>query len=846
MTDHAPGQSFFVVNHKILSGTISVNKINDVQFMNYGKERVTGTIIVNSERELGTAVLDEHNRIADLTNQLKQEVVKTLDVIINTGTSVEKYRVIQNLNILEVDLESVINKKYKSAFFYDEVSEGVLGIEGYRVFLSILAHEHNMDDAEMLVDKVSREILSISHSDDDAIEFFLYYAMMSRVPNCELIEEICSKKNSASYRELISLFNYNMDEAEIFSKQVGKAEDDFHYGCFLLKAYLDSNKINVRYYQRLYDGDGILRDILELIQRIVTSDYDSFESQTDYYRKALNPLRQYALLDDICNIVDAYMNQAELTDNAYNHFSRLSPLVCAIKAEHEPDDVLRNKILKSALKRFDDCEWFYEYASASLDIPWADSRITKHMPRIYWSQVAELNAKLEIPYTDSFLEYIRNTGDIEITPLGNSSVAGCSCFVVSAAGYHVMLDCGVFPGKVDNSCYPNFDLWKQDIDAIVISHAHIDHSGSVSLAHQRWPNALIITSPETKAFLEPLLYDMSLEELVKDELDLLPIEKSAAMEAYQSVMPVDFDHWVSISHNLKIRLHPAGHLLGASIVELEMGSSSIVYTGDFSIHRQELCEGAKITNLPRNPDLLICEATYLSDRHDRNWIVQREKLKDAIIQNVKKHKTILLPSTAFGRSQEILCLVADLMRDRDIPPETPVYVGGFSCKTCAAIENLLNQNYTDIMDKSTPLTRDVIPEKGSIIIASSGTMRRSTASYKIAQTIRNRDHKELVVISGGAQDEDGYLISSHSYNDSVYPLSTHAGREDIFRLVSQTLPMNLAFVHWGTEDIQAKESLTQDIRKIKPGNMQTMWFEDNDTFQITDIRKVMKRRLIHE
>ncbi len=836
---HSDSSAFFILNGKILTGDIEVNKITSLRMINYGKNQVSGFVFINGTTQVVATVLDDHNKSIDLLKYIGKNVAKTVELSIIENGREEIFHVTQSLDILSASKDQIVSHQYKSGYFYDEISDGNFNLTEYRRFLSILLYENNQIDAEMLMEKIAPDIKFISNDEEDIAEFFLTAYLFVKKTYYEYFADSVPLKYVLCYRMLIALLCYNFEEAEKYEQEIGRFSADFYYGCALLQAYLNDSKIDINYYKQKFCGTGTLRDILGAIYLLTAPTLIELEQNIDTVLQSLIPLRTCPLIKDLCNIFYAFKGEETLSELAYNRFSKISPVVCMIRSEQIDDEDVQKKILRSALKRFDTVEWFFEYASSYIDGSWIDNRVTKSMPNIYWKQVEILNKNNAVPYTDAYVEYIKKAEDISVTPLGNAFSVGCSCFVVSVGGCNIMLDCGVRPGNTNEEIYPNFGAWTKDIDAIIISHAHMDHSGAIVRAHQQWKNATVIATLGTKAFLEPFLNNAGADGSVQEEIDIVSIEKNAAVETFHAITTVTYGKWISISTNVQIRLHKAGHLLGAAMVEIKTNRSTILYTGDFCFHAQELTSGARLQELPLEPDLLITEATYYHDNSERNWFEQRENIKDAICAAVNGNKTVLLPATALGRSQELLCLLSDMMEENSIPQSVSIYIGGFSCKTCAAICGIVNEKYSFILDKCIPLEEGMIPESGSIIIASSGSMRKNTTSYKIAETINKRNKKELVILSGGGQDEDTWMLRAIKTPERFYPLSIHANKQDINELIKIVQPKNIMLVHCGTENISIQKAATMELKKKYRGNIRVI-LPNNETANIADIKTALK------
>ena len=182
-----------------------------------------------------------------------------------------------------------------------------------------------------------------------------------------------------------------------------------------------------------------------------------------------------------------------------------------------------------------------------------------------------------------------------------------------------------------------------DFDAVIISHAHLDHSGSLlSLSKE---NPLLIGSPITRDVTGDLLRDMIKIQNEKGNFDF----------TISHAENIDGCWHTGDSYALqgtKIQLQSAGHVAGAKITTLQAEGKKIVYTGDFCFHDTEILQGCKSESIPKRPDVLISESTYGGKvRPPRNELINQ--LLKQLLFTMKNKGNVLIPTFAFHRSQEM-------------------------------------------------------------------------------------------------------------------------------------------------------------------------------------------------
>jgi len=265
------------------------------------------------------------------------------------------------------------------------------------------------------------------------------------------------------------------------------------------------------------------------------------------------------------------------------------------------------------------------------------------------------------------------------------SVTG-SQHLLSVNGRKILLDCGLFQGKRSESEWVNrnFPFNPKDVDAIIVSHAHIDHSGNLpNIVKQGFAGKIFLT-PATGALLRPMLLDSAriqehdVEYLNKKLDDIITLEPIYTEEDAQAVFSYFHDaayhEWFTVAEGVRAQFLDAGHILGAALVVLEItgnGKKILVgYTGDL---------GRKFLPILRDPeqftsvDYLISESTYGDRLHEEPKVAYKD-LAEIINFTVKKGGKLVIPSFAVARAQELLYIIHELKDTNAIPHGLPVYL----------------------------------------------------------------------------------------------------------------------------------------------------------------------------
>ncbi len=251
---------------------------------------------------------------------------------------------------------------------------------------------------------------------------------------------------------------------------------------------------------------------------------------------------------------------------------------------------------------------------------------------------------------------------------GGVGVLTGSCHYIEYNGKKVLLDCGLFQGRRETEALNDqpFPFNPEEIDHLILSHAHIDHSGRIPLLVKKGFKGKIYASNPTYDLCTIMLMDSAhiheteaewkTNKALRKGLDpVLPLyTKEDAQISLNQFQPVLYESYEEIDDNLTIRFVDAGHILGSSIVELwfkENGKTTkLVFSGDIGMKNKPIIRDPKIVE---KADYLILESTYGNRLHD-SADERVEKLAKAIIDTFHNGGTVIIPSFAVGRTQEII------------------------------------------------------------------------------------------------------------------------------------------------------------------------------------------------
>jgi len=277
-----------------------------------------------------------------------------------------------------------------------------------------------------------------------------------------------------------------------------------------------------------------------------------------------------------------------------------------------------------------------------------------------------------------------NKEEVMLFCLGGVKQVGRSCFIVVTPESKVMLDCGINPGEMSGlDAYPrldwfNFDL--DDLDAIVIGHAHIDHQGFLpALFKYGYKGPVYCTEPTLPLMT---LLQMDSVKIANSNGSYLPYEARDVNEVIKHCITLPYGKPTDISPDITITLNNAGHIMGSATVHLNIsGAHNILYSGDYKYAKTQLLDSA-VSMYPR-VETLITESTYgnTTDVMPDQQVVYRT-FSESINKTLTEGGKVLIPVPAVGRAQEIMLVMAKEMKEGRLV-ESPIYIEGMISEASA-------------------------------------------------------------------------------------------------------------------------------------------------------------------
>ena len=410
---------------------------------------------------------------------------------------------------------------------------------------------------------------------------------------------------------------------------------------------------------------------------------------------------------------------------------------------------------------------------------------------------------------------------MRITFLGGADEVGASSILIEISGDQL----------------PHLDAIDAP-DAILVTHAHTDHTGALELVVGRYPQCPVYATPPTIALTRVLHADARrIMQSRLDEEGELPLFDDVAVEKLLSALtPIEFHARLPLAENLAATFYPAGHIAGAAMILLDSDEGRVLISGDVSVSSQRTVDGCKPPTV--RPDVLILESTYGGRLH-ANRATEERRLVERIVAITRAGGKVLIPAFALGRAQELIEILRAFRKAGELA-SIPVWVDGMVRAVCGiysqfpdALPLALQERGAKFFDETTRAIETVAQRNAlawetspSIIIASSG-MLAGGPSLSYARALAGKP--EHAILLTGYQDEEspgrklqamatrghGALKLGKDIVDvqcqlGTYALSAHADEGQLIALTETGDPTTVFVVHG---DGSARASLQKALRE---------------------------------
>ncbi|WP_456328572.1 beta-CASP ribonuclease aCPSF1 [Archaeoglobus sp.] len=288
---------------------------------------------------------------------------------------------------------------------------------------------------------------------------------------------------------------------------------------------------------------------------------------------------------------------------------------------------------------------------------------------------------------------------VRVTFLGGAREVGRSCYLLQTPNSKILVECGInVSGNQPPYLYIPEIQPLDSIDAVVITHAHLDHCGLVPVLFKYGYRGPVYLTPPTRDLM--VLLQLDFIEVASREGTTIPYESHWIRTALKHCITLDYGVVTDIAPDVRLTFYNAGHILGSAIAHFHIGEGlyNIAFTGDFKFERTRLFDKAE-TNFPRL-EALIMEATYGGSQ---DFQPSRKEAEENLIrivnETISKGGKVLIPAFAVGRSQEVMIVLEEAIRTKKID-EVPVYIDGMIYEATAihtAYPEYLNAHLRDLI-----------------------------------------------------------------------------------------------------------------------------------------------------
>ena len=435
-----------------------------------------------------------------------------------------------------------------------------------------------------------------------------------------------------------------------------------------------------------------------------------------------------------------------------------------------------------------------------------------------------------------FRPKLSQDAEVSIMTLGAFEEVGRSSIIVSTSESKLLLDCGIHPGaRYAWQAYPRLDwadIELDELDAVIISHAHLDHTGFLPALYKYGYDGPVYCTEPTLPLMTLLQGDMV--KLGQIQGSRLVYEQRDIREVIKHAITVPYGLVTDVAPDVKLVFNNAGHILGSATVHLHIGEGAhnIVYTGDDKYGKTRLLEPA-FWNYPR-VETLITECTYGSKE---DLMPQREEVENnfatLVNETLRQGGKVLIPIPAVGRAQEIMIVIDQMMREKKLV-EAPVFIEGMISEATAihiAYPEYLSRDlkYKILEEQSNPFNsefftvvehpsnrEEALREGGAIILATSGMLeggpvieyfsqlagseknRVLFVSYQVQGTMGRRvldGSKQVSILGEGGKIR---VIDVNCQVNRIEGFSGHSDYNQIIRFVQKVRPkLQRVFVNHG-------------------------------------------------
>ncbi len=412
---------------------------------------------------------------------------------------------------------------------------------------------------------------------------------------------------------------------------------------------------------------------------------------------------------------------------------------------------------------------------------------------------------------------------------------GANSYLLEAGKQRVVLDSGMHPKQVGFDALPDFSpLPHQSASAIVITHAHHDHIGSLPVLQRKQPHTPVLMTEVTGELSSAMLHNsvnVMTKQREENSITEYPFFTHRELDEIRPRWNYrDIDRPFTIPDTeLEATLFDAGHILGSTGVLVREGSNTLFYTGDVNFEAQTICRAADFPT--SGIDVMIAETTRgdYARPEDYSRKGEKERLAGVIRDTHAAGGAVLIPVFALGKTQEVMLMLHEL-HEEGLIPEMPLYIGGLSTKVTVLYDHYASRSRRSypgfrlledmkmLVARKSKKRQEIVASPRSLFALSSGMMTEHTVSNTFAQKFLDNPRNTVCFVGYTDPDSPGYKIRNAKKGDMIklardlpavallariesFDLSAHSSREQIAEYIEKVKPKRLLLVH-GEEPAQ--------------------------------------------
>lgn len=440
---------------------------------------------------------------------------------------------------------------------------------------------------------------------------------------------------------------------------------------------------------------------------------------------------------------------------------------------------------------------------------------------------------------------------MKLIDLNRDGGIGANSFYIQLGELKILVDCGLHPKKVGRIAAPDFrPLRGVTLDLVIITHCHLDHIGSLPILLREQPQVPVIMTQPSRMLIERMLHNSaSVMERQRTEDNILdyPLFTHAEIDRHAGrFTPLPYGHakrFHGARDEIEIIFHQAGHVAGAAGVEIHHKQRKLFFTGDVQFEAQRTCPAAKFPI--DHFDTLVTETTRGSTERPpgKERVNEVARLITTINETIQRGGSMLIPTFALGRMQEILSILHDARKFGRVV-DCPIYASGLGVDLCDYYDDIARktkqvtftrQILKDLKIRSLPrkLEPGRLPAESALYVISSGMVVEHTPSYIIAAGLAGQARHTLGFVGYCDPDTPGGRLLATKPGDTVlfdkvnvktklkahverFELSGHADRDELVDFAAHCHPRVIVLTH-GDPPARAwmAKALDQKLSKTK-------------------------------